>query len=118
MRREPILGTQQKLLERSIGIVDLLTKLGLQECVEALPELGRGEDDLLGGLLRRAGGGDGVRVEVEGDLRVGGRVGRVRGKREALRWEQRGRLAWRSSGREDDGRDVGELALVPWVTAR
>ena len=94
MRRELILGVQQKLLERSIGIVNFPTKLGLQERVEALPELRRGEDSLLGGLLRRIGGGDGERVEIEGDLRVGRRVGRVRGKREALRWEQWGRLAW------------------------
>lgn len=96
MRCELILGAQQKLLKRRIGIVNLPAKLGLQERVEALPELGRGEDGVLGCLLGCAGGGDGERVEVEGDLRMGGRVGRVRGQGEALPCEQRRRLAWRS----------------------
>lgn len=97
MRCEPILGAQQKILKRTIGIFDLPIKLGLQKRVEALPELGRGNDGLLGGRLRRARG-DGERVEIERDLRVGRRVGWVRGKREALPYEQWGRLAWRSSG--------------------
>lgn len=97
MRCEPILGAQQKILERTIGIFDLAIKLGLQKCVEALPELGRGDDDLLGGRLRRAGG-DGERIEIEGDLRVGRRVGWVRGKWEALAYKEWGRLARRSSG--------------------
>jgi len=73
---------------------------------------------VLRSLLGCAGGGDGERVEVEGDRCVGGRVGRVRGQGEALRWEQRCRLAWRSCRGEDNRRDVGELALVPWVSAR
>jgi len=71
MWRKLVLGAQQKLLKRSVSIVDLPTKLGLQERVEALPELRRGEDDLLRCLLGRAGGGDGERVVVEGDRRVG-----------------------------------------------
>ena len=54
-------------------------QLDLQERAEALPDFGRGEDGALGSLLRCARGGDGERVEVEGDLRVGGRVGRAGG---------------------------------------
>lgn len=79
MRREPILGTQQKFLEGSNSIVNLPVKLSLQERVEALPELRRGEDGVLGCLLWCASGGDGKCIEIEGDLRVSGRVGRVRG---------------------------------------
>ncbi len=78
MRRELILGAQQKLLEGSNSIVNLPVKLSLQERVEALPELGRGEDSVLGCLLWCARG-YGECIEIEGDLRVGGRVGRVRG---------------------------------------
>lgn len=79
MRSEPILGAQQKLLEGRNSIVNLPVKLSLQERVEALPELGRGEDGVLGCLLWCARGGDGECTEIEGDLRVAGRVGRVGG---------------------------------------
>ena len=73
---------------------------------------------MVGGLLGSVVGLDGKRVEVEGDLRVGGRVGRVRGQWEALPREQWGRLTGRSCGGEDDSGDVGESALVRWVRAR
>jgi hypothetical protein len=118
VRGEFILGTQQKFLKRSTSIVDIPTKLGLQERIELLPELGRGEDCVLGGLLGSVVGLDGKRVEVEGNLRVGRRVGRVRGQWEALPCEQGGRLTGRSCGGEDDSGDVGEPALVRWVSAR